>query len=160
MGIEITRQILDLGKSVLLGVGFALLYDALRALRLLRRRQRSFTTLADILYCAIVAAAMVSFTLNIGGGELRLFMIFGALGGAAASFILLSPLLRALWSLWAEGLVLLWRLCSMECCDVAYLYPLADGGSHRLVDALLRLPLRMNKNRDKPLCGRNRRRQA
>ncbi|MBR6738494.1 MAG: spore cortex biosynthesis protein YabQ [Oscillospiraceae bacterium] len=110
MGVEIARQLSDLGKSLLLGVGFALLYDALRSLRLLRRRQRGFTNLLDLIYCVLLAVATVSFTLNVGGGELRLFMIFGALGGAAASFLLLSPLLRGIWALWAGVLAWLWRL--------------------------------------------------
>ena len=72
----------------------------------------------------------------------------------------LCTLFLGLYGLMAGLVVLLWRLCSMECCGVAYLYPLADGGRRRLTEALLRLPLRLKKHRDGPLCGRNRRRQA
>lgn len=72
----------------------------------------------------------------------------------------LCTLFLGLYGMMAGLVVLLWQLCSMECCGVAYLYPLADGGRRRLMDALLRLPLRMNKHRDAALCGRNRRRQA
>ena len=72
----------------------------------------------------------------------------------------LCTLFLGLYGLMAGLVVLLWRLCSMECCGVAYLYPLADGGRRRLADALLRLPLRLRKHRDAPLCGQNRRRQA
>ena len=72
----------------------------------------------------------------------------------------LCTLFLGLYGLMAGLVVLLWRLCSMECCGVAYLYPLADGGRRRLTEALLRLPLRLKKYRDGPLCGRNRRRQA
>ena len=72
----------------------------------------------------------------------------------------LCTLFLGLYGLMAGLVVLLWRLCSMECCGVAYLYPLADGGRRRLADALLRLPLRLKKHRDTPLCGQNRRRQA
>ena len=72
----------------------------------------------------------------------------------------LCTLFLGLYGLMAGLVVLLWRLCDMECCGVAYLYPLADGGRGRLIDALLRPPLRMKKYRDAPLRGRNRRRQA
>ena len=72
----------------------------------------------------------------------------------------LCTLFLGLYGLMVGLVVLLWRLCSMESCGVAYLYPLADGGPGRLSDALLRLPLRMKKYRDEPLRGRNRRQQA
>jgi len=72
----------------------------------------------------------------------------------------LCTLFLGLYGLMVGLVVLLWRLCSMECCGVAFLYPLADGGPMGLMKALLRPPLRINKFRDSSLCGKNRRRQA
>ncbi|MBQ2896510.1 MAG: spore germination protein [Oscillospiraceae bacterium] len=71
-----------------------------------------------------------------------------------------STLFLGLYGLMAGLVLLLWRLCSMECWGTAYLYPLADGEGGRLRAALLRMPLRLQKYRDRPLWGRNRRRQA
>ena len=101
MGIEIGAQLDALWRSLFLGAAFALLYDGLRALRLRRRTRRALTDLLDALYCLFLAAALLAFTLRIGQGELRLYMLAFIALGAYLSFALLSPLLRPLWDFWA-----------------------------------------------------------
>lgn len=93
MGIEIGAQLDALWRSLFLGAAFALLYDGLRALRLRRRTRRALTDLLDALYCLFLAAALLAFTLRIGQGELRLYMLAFIALGAYLSFALLSPLL-------------------------------------------------------------------
>ena len=110
MGIEIGAQLDALWRSLFLGAAFALLYDGLRALRLRRRTRRALTDLLDALYCLFLAAALLAFTLRIGQGELRLYMLAFIAFGAYLSFALLSPLLRPLWDFWADCLFAFARL--------------------------------------------------
>ena len=110
MGIEIGAQLDALWRSLFLGAAFALLYDGLRALRLRRRTRRALTDLLDALYCLFLTAALLAFTLRIGQGELRLYMLAFIALGAYLSFALLSPLLRPLWDFWADCLFAFARL--------------------------------------------------
>ena len=110
MGIEIGAQLDALWRSLFLGAAFALLYDGLRALRLRRRTRRALTDLLDALYCLFLAVALLAFTLRIGQGELRLYMLAFIALGAYLSFALLSPLLRPLWDFWADCLFAFARL--------------------------------------------------
>lgn len=65
---------------------------------------------AAALYCLFLAAALLAFTLRIGQGELRLYMLAFIALGAYLSFALLSPLLRPLWDFWADCLFAFARL--------------------------------------------------
>ena len=67
-----------------------------------RNYQSALTDLLDALYCLFLAAALLAFTLRIGQGELRLYMLAFIALGAYLSFALLSPLLRPLWDFWAD----------------------------------------------------------
>lgn len=110
MGTSLSEQASSLLYAVLLGVAAALLYDLLRALRLHRRRSRALTGVLDAVYCAVLALLAFAFSLRIGGGELRLYMLLAALCGAAVWFALIAPLLRPLWTFWAETFFALLRL--------------------------------------------------
>ena len=68
--------------SLLLGFILSLLYDLLRAVRLRRAARRRLTGALDALYCALAALLTFLFALRVGGGELRLYMLFAALLGA------------------------------------------------------------------------------
>ena len=112
MGIEIGAQLDALWRSLFLGAAFALLYDGLRALRLRRRTRRALTDLLDALYCLFLTAALLAFTLRIGQGELRLYMLFSVLLGAVSYFTLCARLFRPLWAFWAEVLFSFARLAA------------------------------------------------
>lgn len=100
---HVVQQLCLLGLSALLGSGGALLYDILRTAVHLRRRERGVLThLADGLYAVLMLAVLAVFMRRWGGGELRLFMILGILGGAAFYFLLPAALLRPLWNFWAQ----------------------------------------------------------
>ena len=101
---HVAQQLCLLGLSALLGGGGALLYDILRAAVRLRRRGRPLLThLTDGLYAVAALAALAIFTRRFGGGELRLFMVLGILGGGAFYFLLPAALLRPMWTFWAEA---------------------------------------------------------
>lgn len=94
------QQLRLLALSGLLGAIGAILYDMLRAVRLLRRRSRPLTHLLDGLYAMLVLLAMSVFALRLGGGEMRLYMLLGTVLGAVLYFVLPSPLLRPVWDFW------------------------------------------------------------
>lgn len=136
MGIEIGAQLDALWRSLFLGAAFALLYDGLRALRLRRRTRRALTDLLDALYCLFLTAALLAFTLRIGQGELRLYMLAFIALGAYLSFALLSPLLRPLWDFWADCLFAFARLLRAPLLLVKKYYgKLHKFGSHSKLNA-------------------------
>lgn len=110
METQVSQQLLTFGMSVLLGLSAGVLYDLLRPFRL--RFPRS-TALLDTAYCLAVGGAGFLFLLRRGDGELRGFLILGALGGAVLFFCAFSLLLRPVWAFWADTLVLLARLAAL-----------------------------------------------
>jgi len=110
VGTVIGEQARTLLTSVVLGLSLALLYDLLRAVRLRRRGSRALTGALDAVYCLALALSGLAFALRIGGGELRLYVLFAAFAGAVLFFAALSPLLRPLWDFWARTLFELLRL--------------------------------------------------
>jgi hypothetical protein len=83
------------------------------------------------------------------GAALRLWRLGLTIAGAALGIFGL-----------AGGLVvLLWRLCCLDSCSLAYLHPLCDGDRGHWRESFLRLPLRRDKHRDSAL-SQNRRRQG
>ena len=99
MGNVVSQQLTLFLLSILLGSSLGLLYDLARALRTLGGRWWGATV--DAAYC-ITAAAALFFFIMAGDGELRLFILLGALGGAVLHFCLLSPLLRPLLAFWLD----------------------------------------------------------
>lgn len=77
-----------------LGAGFLLgaVYDIFRILRLSLSRSKLCTTVFDILYFIIFAFATYSFALAANKGELRWYIIFGELAGAAVWYLSFAPL--------------------------------------------------------------------
>ncbi|MBQ1603742.1 MAG: spore cortex biosynthesis protein YabQ [Oscillospiraceae bacterium] len=104
MRIALDAQLRALGASVLLGLGLALVYDLLRAIRLRRHTRHGFTAFWDAVYCLALAVIGFFFSLRVGDGELRIYMLLAALGAAALFFAVCSPVLRPLWDFWAATL--------------------------------------------------------
>lgn len=90
-----------------------MVYDLLRAVRLRRRRDRRLTGLADGLYITVLGLLLLWFTLRIGEGELRLYMLTGVALGAVLYGLTLPPLLRPLWNFWLDAAV---QFCRLLCC--------------------------------------------
>ena len=110
MGNQISQQLLTYAQSILLGLAAGVLYDLLRPFRL---RWPRCTGVLDGGYCLGVGAASFTFLLERGEGELRGFMVLGALGGAVVYFCACSQMLRPLWEFWAETLAELGRLTAL-----------------------------------------------
>lgn len=83
MEIQISQQLALFGQSVLLGLGAAVLYDLIRAVRL---RLPRATALLDMVYTLCVGTALFLFTLRRAAGLLRGYVLLGALGGAVLFF--------------------------------------------------------------------------
>lgn len=109
----VAAQLQQLGAAAALGAAGGLLYDVLRAARLLDRRDRRLTHIMDALFVVLLGGGVLWLALVVGGGELRLYMVSGVLLGAVVWFGLFSALLRPVWDLWAAALGetgrLLWR---------------------------------------------------
>ena len=101
MGNQVSQQLLTFGQSILLGLSAGVLYDLLRPLRL---RKPHFTAPLDALYCLVVGGTGFLFLLRRGDGELRGFLILGAVGGAVLFFCAFSQWLRPIWGFWADTL--------------------------------------------------------
>lgn len=101
-GNYISEQLAMFLRSILLGGTLGLVYDLLRTLRKLGGR--IWGGVLDGMFCVTAAAALFLFTMA-GDGELRLFVLMGALGGAVLFFCLLSRPLRPLWDFWLEILL-------------------------------------------------------
>ena len=109
MGTPVSDQLMAFGQSILLGLSAGVLYDLLRPFRLRRPR---LTGWLDGVYCLAVAAASFLFLLRRADGELRGFLVLGALGGAVLFFCAFSQLLRPVWEFWADTLDCLAHLFS------------------------------------------------
>jgi len=119
MGIGLTEQLVMFCRSILLGGVLGLLYDLLRALRMLGGRV--WGGVLDGAYC-VLSASLLFFFVMAGDGELRLFFLAGAVGGAVLFFCLLSPVLRPVWDFWLEILLSPFRLTASagkKCCRSA-----------------------------------------
>lgn len=97
MGNIISEQLMLFLRSVLLGGVLGLLYDLLRPFR--RLGGRLWGGLLDALY-GLTAISGVFFFVMAGDGELRVFILMGALGGGVLFFCLLSQPMRPLWDFW------------------------------------------------------------
>ena len=102
MGVRIPDQLAQFLLSILLGAVLGLVYDLVRAVRL--RGGRVLGHALDSLYCLAAAGSVSLFVLS-GDGELRLFQLAGALGGAVLYFCLPGPALRPVWDFWLDVLL-------------------------------------------------------
>ncbi|MBD9199049.1 MAG: hypothetical protein EGQ09_18760 [Clostridiales bacterium] len=107
MAFQITEQLRTFGWAILLGLAAGLLYDLLRAIRLRRPRM---TWALDLLYCLAAGAALSLFVLRQGDGQLRSYILLGALGGGVVFFSLFSAPLRPLWDFWLDRCAEFFRL--------------------------------------------------
>ena len=110
---HVSQQLTAYLTAALLGAASAMVYDLLRAVRLRRRRDRRLTGLADGLYITMLGLLLLWFTLRIGEGELRLYMLTGVALGAVLYGLTLPPLLRSLWNFWLDAAV---QFCRLLCC--------------------------------------------
>lgn len=102
MGNEIPLQLAQFFRAALLGSTLALLYDLTRALsapggKLLEGLMDTLISVASVLSLFLFVMAEE--------GELRLFILLGAVGGAVLFFSVLSSVLRPIWAFWVGVLL-------------------------------------------------------
>ena len=119
MGNCVSEQLLLFLRSVLLGGVLGLVYDLLRPLR--RLGGGLWGGLLDAMY-GLTAVSALFFFIMAGGGELRIFILLGALGGAVLFFCLLSRPMRPLWEFWTAIFLKplrwaekIWDNCKKKC---------------------------------------------
>ena len=78
MAPALSQPLLLFCQAILLGMAAALLYDLLRAFRL---RLPRLPSALDILYCMAAGLAVFLFMLRRAQGQLRLYLLLGAVGG-------------------------------------------------------------------------------
>ncbi|MBE6961732.1 MAG: hypothetical protein E7445_04675 [Ruminococcaceae bacterium] len=106
----VSQQLMTFARSILLGMGIALVYDLLRPVR---QRCPGLLWLLDGAYCLASALGLGLFLLRQSGGELRLYILLGAAGGVVLFFSMLSEGLQAVWEFWAETVVLTGRILAI-----------------------------------------------
>lgn len=99
MGNEIPLQLQQFLRAIVLGGTLALLYDLTRALHILGGK--IWGSILDVLVSFSAVSTVFLFVMA-GDGELRLFILLGALGGAVLFFSLLSSSLRPIWTFWVD----------------------------------------------------------
>jgi len=97
MGSYLSEQLLTFLRAILLGGALGLVYDLLRVFR--RLGGRLWGGVLDALFCVLAVSSLFFFAMA-GDGELRIFVVMGAAGGAVLFFCLLSQVLRPLWDFW------------------------------------------------------------
>ncbi len=107
MGNEIPLQLTQFLRSILLGGTLALVYDFARTLRILGGVV--WEAILDVLV-SIVAVLSVFLFVMAEDGELRLFILFGTVGGAVVYFSLLSGPLRPILAFWVDLFLIPLRL--------------------------------------------------
>jgi len=122
MGVSLSAQLSSLGTSLLLGFCAGMLYDALRALRLRRRRSRTWGSFLDIVYCLTLALFFLSFTLRLGDGELRLYILLFAFCGGGVYFLIFSSLLQSFWRFLADTFFSLLRILRLPIQRLFFFY--------------------------------------
>lgn len=96
MTLPMQAQLLVTLQSVLLGAGLALVYDALRAVRLYFSFGRGKTALCDALFWLVLLAALFTFSVALAAAHSRYYVLAGMAAGAGVYFTLLSGAVLAL----------------------------------------------------------------
>ena len=118
---HISAQLLSLFLAAALGMALGIFYDLLRALRLRRRKSHVLTHLMDGAFVLIGGTFSLFLALQVGRGELRLYLLAGLVSGALLWFSLPSAFFRPLWDWWLDTLGKFFRLLW---CPVRYLFSL------------------------------------
>lgn len=107
MGNEIPEQLAQFFRSILLGGSLGLMYDVSRALRPLGGKGWEIVLDALVSVSSVFALFLLVMAEE---GELRLFILMGALGGAVLFFATLSAVLRPVIAFWLDLILLPVRL--------------------------------------------------
>lgn len=103
MGNYVSEQLAVFLRAIALGAVLGLVYDLLGTLR--RLGKRLWGAVLDAAFCIIAASSIFIFVMA-GDGEMRIFIVFGALGGAVLFRCLLGSILKPVWTFWLDFVLL------------------------------------------------------
>ena len=110
MEIQITEQLRSFLLAILLGMAVGVVYDLMRAVRL---RHPRLTAVLDLGCCLFAAGGLFLFLMRQTDGQLRGYILLGAVGGAVSYFSAASAALRPVWDFWLDRAGELYRLLSL-----------------------------------------------
>ena len=116
-----TEQAIALAGAVALGLVAGVFYDILRITRV-RLKSWIVSGILDLAFWLAAVAALFIYSLAMGNGQLRIFMILGVMGGGTLYFLLLSrPMLwmgyriadfvRLVFHILTRPIVWVWEFC-------------------------------------------------
>ena len=88
--INNTNQITGFLYAVILGIFFAIIYDILRAFRIIKNHTSFLVFIEDAVYFLIISPITFIFFLSITAGEVRGYILIGILLGFTAFFMFVS----------------------------------------------------------------------
>lgn len=109
MAVSIAEQGWGFLGSVLLGVCLGILYDLFRLFRV-RLRLRWLGGFLDLSFWLVTVCALFIYAVEMGNGEVRVYLMVGIVAGGGGYFRLCSPLTRFLGDKCADGLGFLWKI--------------------------------------------------
>lgn len=119
MGNEIPLQLAQFFRSILLGGSLAMLYEVTRALNGSGGRIRELLLDALLSICAVSALFLFVMAEE---GELRLFFLLGALGGAVLFFSLFGGAFRPIPAFWLSLMLFPLRLSDIFLKKLLYFF--------------------------------------
>lgn len=110
MAISVTDQALDFLGALILGGALGVLYDLFRLVQI-RLGLRALGAALDLSYWAVALAALFSYCLAAGNGDVRIYLMVGIALGGGLYFLTLSEIFRCLGNKLWEIFIFLGNLC-------------------------------------------------
>ena len=104
MGISLTAQTAYFLWSLVLGAALGVLYDGVRAARMVLRAGRIHTTISDIVFFAVCGVLTSLFALPFNKGDVRAFILFGEAVGFLAYRLTLGSVMGKVYAFFAVKL--------------------------------------------------------
>lgn len=102
MGISLSAQTAYFFWSLVLGVALGVLYDLVRAVRMVLRAGRIHVMISDIVFFAVCGVITSLFSLPFNKGDVRAFILFGEAVGFLAYRITLGSVMGKVYAFFAK----------------------------------------------------------
>lgn len=102
MGISLSAQTAYFLWSLVLGVALGVLYDLIRAVRMVLRAGKIHVLISDILFFAVCGVITSLFSLPFNKGDVRVFILFGEAVGFLAYRITLGSVMGKVYAFFAK----------------------------------------------------------
>ena len=102
MGISLSAQTAYFLWSLVLGVALGVLYDAVRAVRMIFRAGKIHVLVSDVVFFAVCGVITSLFSLPFNKGNVRVFILFGEAVGFLAYRITLGSVMGKVYAIFAK----------------------------------------------------------